>query len=136
MEVRIAAVADYAALTLDRKLLIMGIFSTIYALKEPIVHPSMFLVYQIDFEASEIGRKDLTVVLMDDDGHELIKFIGNVDVGRPAAGQMASYNQVFALNVLSLPKFGQYEFQILLNGRTEARVPLYVVKAESPPQPG
>jgi len=135
MEVRIAAVADYAALTLDRKLLIMGIFSVINAVKEPAVHPSMFLVYQIDFEASEIGKKDLKVVLMDDDGHELISLMGNVEVGRPPSGQMASYNQVIALNVLSFPKFGQYEFQILLNDRIEARVPLSVVRAELPTQP-
>ncbi|MBI3734627.1 MAG: hypothetical protein HY259_14410 [Chloroflexi bacterium] len=135
MELRIACLADYAGLSIDRKLNIMGVFSNIFAPNEPIIHPQMYVVFQLDFEPAEAGRKAVKIVLQDADGRELVSMGGEIEIGRPTPGQRSTFNQIAQMNGTVFPKFGQYEICILINGRTEATIPLNAIRAEQPARP-
>ncbi len=130
MHIRIAVLADYASISLGDKLNVLGIFSNIFARAEPIVHAQMQLVLQFEFDASEAGKKSARIILQDDDGRELLSMNGEITVPRAPHGEPAVVNQILLLNNTSFPKFGHYQFEVLLNGRLEATIPLTVRKAE------
>jgi hypothetical protein len=132
MYVRIAALADYASISLGDKLNILGIFSNIMARGEPIVHPQMQLVVQIEFDSTEAGKKDMRIVLEDEDGHDVLAVGGEVTVPRAPQGEPSVVNQILVLNNTTFPRFGRYEFRVLMNGRLEATIPLTVMRAEEP----
>ncbi len=130
MRIRIAVVADYASLSMGDKLNVLGIFSSIFAHTEPIVHPQMQLVLQFEFDPSEAGRKTAQIHLRDADGRDLMSVDGEIVVPRTGHGEPTIINQILLLNNTNFPKFGYYEFQVLINGRLEVTIPLVVRKAE------
>ncbi len=136
MLVRIAALADYASVSQGDKLNIMGIFSNIMARSEPIVHAQMHLVVQFEFDSTEAGKKDARIRLMDAEGHEVLSLGGEITVAHVPHGQTSTVNQIIALNNVNFPRFGRYEFRVLLNGRLEATVPVTVqrVPEQEPPR--
>ncbi len=132
MELRIAALADYASLSSDQKLNIMGVFSTLFAPAAPVTHPQIYLVFQIDFDSAEAGQKDIKIVIQDDDGHEIVRMGGPIVIGRPQPGRTATYSQVVQFTGVTFPHFGTYEFSILINDRVEGQVPLTVTQIQPP----
>ncbi len=136
MLVRIAALADYASVSQGDKLNIMGIFSNIMARSEPIVHAQMHLVVQFEFDSTEAGKKDARIRLMDAEGHEVLSLGGEITVAHVPHGQTSTVNQIIALNNVNFPRFGRYEFRVLLNGRLEATIPVTVqrVQEQEPPR--
>jgi hypothetical protein len=134
MRVRIAVLADYASISIGDKLNILGIFSNIVARAEPIVHPQMQLVVQFEFDSVEAGKKDVKIVLQDEDGKDILTVRGEINVPRSPHGGPSMVNQILVLNSTNFPKFGSYEFRVLINDRTEAEIPLTVSRS-SEPQP-
>lgn len=132
MKVKVAVLADYAS-TSDSKLNILGIFTTINALQEPIVHAQMKLVSQIEFNSSEAGEKRLKIALVDEDGIEMFSISGAVTIKRSPDGRPVLLNQILNLADVNFPKFGDYEFRLLLDDRTEAEIPVTVTKATVSP---
>ena len=132
MYVRIAALADYASISTGDKLNILGIFSNIMARGEPIVHSQMQLVVQIEFDSTEAGKKEMRIALEDADGKDVLAVGGEVAVPRAPHGEASIINQILVLNNTTFPKFGRYEFRVLINGRLEATIPLSVRRAEEP----
>ncbi len=132
MQVRIAVLADYASISLGDKLNVLGIFSNIMARAEPVVHPQMQLVMQFEFDPTEAGKKSVWIALQDEAGNDLLTMNGEIAVPRLPHGESATVNQILLLNNTNFPKFGRYEFQVVINGRREATIPLTVRKAEEP----
>ncbi len=130
MQVRIAVLADYASISLGDKLNVLGIFSNILARAEPVVHSQMQLVMQFEFDSTEAGKKNVQILLQDQEGQELLQMNGEIAVPRLPRGESATINQILLLNNTNFPKFGQYEFRVVINGRLEATIPLTVRKAE------
>lgn len=135
MLVRIAALADYASLSVGDKLNILGIFSNIMARNEPVVHTQMHLVVQFEFDATEAGKKEVRILLADADGHELLSLGGEIAVPRARSGESSTINQILTLNNVTFPRFGRYEFRVLLNGRLEATIPVSVQRVQEPEAP-
>lgn len=133
MQVRIAVLADYASISLGNKLNIMGIFKNMTAQSAPYCHPQMQLVARFEFDSSEVGNKDLRIELVDEDGKQIFSVSGELRIERSPDGSPATANNVLCLNNMVFPKFGEYEFRILLNDRTEATIPLTVAKAQPSP---
>ena len=131
MKTRIAVLADYASLSIEHKLNIMGIFTTINAAQTPVVHPQMKLVTQFEFEASETGQHQMRITLVDDDGHEFFNIAALVNIQHHHDGRPVLMNQIFDLAHLSFPAFGEFEFRILLDDEIIAEVPLTI----APPHP-
>ncbi len=128
MKARIAVLADYASLSIEHKLNILGVFTTINATKAPVVHPQMKLVAQFEFDASEAGQHPMRVVLIDADGNELLSIAGVITIQPPPGGKPALMNQLLDLTNLTFPRFGDYEFRILIDDEVAAEIPLTVAQ--------
>ena len=131
MNVRIAVLADFASITNDNKLNILGVFTDLFATKVPAVHPQMQLVTVLEFDSTEAGDKDLKLVLVDEDGREVFSISGILRVERGSAGRQVITHQIFNFNNLTFPKYGEYEFVILINGDRKGSVSLRVREPSS-----
>ena len=56
MQVKLAVLADYANVTAEGKLNILGIFDRINLVQVPAVHPQMHLVLRLEARAAERDR--------------------------------------------------------------------------------
>jgi hypothetical protein len=132
MELTLALLADYANISREGKLNIMGIFEQIYALHFPAVHAQLQLVMRVESNPFEAGTHPLRVAFIDGDAHELFAIPGNLTIPESHSGENVTTNQIFVLNGLALPKPGAYEFVISIKDEELGRVPLRVT-AMAPP---
>ncbi len=128
MDVTLAVLADYANVSQDGKLNIMGIFQEINAVSLPIPLPQMYLVASFEAGPAEFdSQKQLRVVLLDNDGNEKLALEGQVQVPRPPRpGSRAYINEAIGLAGVPFDSAGDYAFAILVGGETKATVPLHV----------
>jgi hypothetical protein len=132
MELTLALLADYANISREGKLNIMGIFEQIFALNFPAVHAQMQLVMRLESTPFEAGTHPLHVAFIDADARELFAIPGSVAIPDSRAGENITTNQIFVLNGVTLPKAGVYEFVISINDQELGRVPLRVMAVTSP----
>lgn len=140
MQVKLAVLADYANVTGDGKLNILGIFDRINLMQIPAVHPQMHLVLRLEAHTAELDRPhDVEIRLQDPEGVVIFEVKGEI-VPRGDAGHAVSTNQILTLNNLQLEKIGDYRFVVLINGDVKTEIPLaveFVAMAPAPaaPQP-
>ncbi len=127
MKTRIAVLADYAGLSIEHKLNILGIFTTLSAPRIPAVHAQMKVVTQFAFDPGEAGLHALRIVLVDADGQELLSLSAEFLLQPAQDGRSVMVNQIFDLTNLSFLAFGDYEFRVLVDDETVAEIPLTVV---------
>jgi hypothetical protein len=134
MEVTLAVAADYANITNDGKLNIMGIFQEVNPSEFPAVLQQMFLVVAFEAGPAEFGsQKDVHIAFMDDDGNSKVTL--NIPVVVPPSarpGSRSYFNQVLGLGGLPLEKPGNHEFVILVGGDQKGSVALHVNKPQAP----
>ena len=128
MQVRIAVLADFASISEGNKLNILGIFTNIFAKKTPAVQPQMQLVTMFEFDGTETGDRNLKIVLVDEDGGEIFSISGVMSIERGPAGRSTLLHQILNFNNMVFPKFGGYEFKILLDGNIVSNIPLNVLE--------
>lgn len=128
MEVKLAVLADYANVSQDGKLNIMGIFQEVNPPMMPFVLPQMFLVVSFEAGAAEFETlKQIKIAMLDDDGNEMLGLEGQAQVPRPPRpGSRAYINQVLGMSGISFERPGDYSFAILVGGETRASVSLHV----------
>ena len=132
MQVKLALLADYANVTAEGKLNILGIFDRINVPEVPIVHPQMHLVLRIEAHPAELNRAhNVEIRLHDPDGQTLFEVKGDM-VPQGSMGNTISTNQILTLNNLQITKTGGYTFLVLVNNDLKSEVPLEV---ETIPQP-
>ena len=135
MKLLIFVAADWANVTADNKLNIMGIFNEIRANKFPASHPSMHLVIRLLAELGEFGQeRDLTILLQDPDGQELGKFLIKVKVPTPEGGARAEVNAVFNIRGVAFKQPGPHQFIVLVDKDYKGDLPINLVEV-TPPQP-
>lgn len=126
MHVKLAVLADYANVTGDGKLNILGIFDRMNVVNLPAVHPQMNLVLRLEAHPAEHDRAHpVEIRLHDPDGQTIFQVSGEI-VPQGAPGQTVSTNQILTLNNLQLTKTGDYTFIVLVNNDLKAEVPLTV----------
>lgn len=124
MDVPLAVVADAANVSREGKLNILGLFDTIRAEAFPCVHPMLALVIRFQGDPGDRGqRKELRIQFVDEDGQLLISLDSVLAVAADA-GLRPTFDNILAIGGLQLPRPGGYEFLVLVNGQTQARVPL------------
>ena len=128
MDVTLAVLADYANVSQDGKLNIMGIFQEVNPPVLPFQLPQMYLVVSFEAGPAEFNSvKNIRIALLDSDGNERLALEGRVQVPRPPRpGSRAFINQTIGLNGVSFERAGDYEFAILIGGETRGRVALHV----------
>jgi hypothetical protein len=128
MDVRLAVLADYANVSQDGKLNIMGIFEEINASYLPYVLPQMYLVMSLTAGPAEFDTvRALRVLLLRSDGQRLLELGGQLQIPQPTReGSRAYMNEAIGLAGISFPQAGDYAFHILVGDDEKATVPLHV----------
>ena len=126
MQVKLAVLADYANVTGDGKLNILGIFDRINLMQIPATHPQMHLVLRLEAHPAELDRShDVEIRLQDPEGATIFEVKGDI-VPRGEPGQLVSTNQILTLNNLQLEKVGEYTFVVFINNDLKAEIALAV----------
>jgi hypothetical protein len=136
MQVRLGVLADYANVTAEGKLNILGIFDRINLVQIPATHPQMHLVLRIEAHPSELNRTyDVEIRLQDPERLTIFEVKGEI-VPRGDPGQIVSTNQILTLNNLQLEKIGEYTFVVLINDEVKTEIPLAVEFVAMAPSAG
>jgi hypothetical protein len=137
MQVRLALLADYANVTAEGKLNILGVFDRINVHELPAVHPQMHLILRLEAHPAERNRAhNVEIRLHDPDGQTIFEVTGDM-VPQGGPGQTVSTNQILTLNNLQLTKTGGYNFVVLVNNDLKSEVMLEVeLGTQAPDGPG
>ena len=134
MDVALALLADYANVTREGKLNVMGLFTIIKAPTLPWIHPQMQLVLQFEAGAAEWEtQKDIQVKLLDADANSLLDLRGSVKVPRGEAGRRVHVNSIMTFANAKFQAEGDYVFAVLIGGETKKEIPLRVVHSPRTP---
>lgn len=127
MEVTLALLADYANVTREGKLNVMGLFTIINAPALPWVHPQMQLVLELEAGPAEWDtQKDVEIKLLDADANQILAVRGSVKVPRGEAGKRVRINSIMTFGNVKFDAEGDYIFAILVGGETKKEIPLRV----------
>lgn len=128
MEVKLAVLADYANVSREGKLNILGIFGVINTPKFPVKLPSFCVVISFEAGTAEFDSdKEIEIVLCDEDGTVLFRASQTLHVSRPQkAGTRFTTNLVGNIVGFPFQKPGQYQFDILVNKESKTTIPFQV----------
>jgi hypothetical protein len=128
LEVTLAVLADYANVSHDGKLNIMGIFQEVNAPSLPYPLPQMYLVMSFSAGPAEFDtQRQIRIVLLRADGQQILNLEGQMQVPQPARpGSRAYINETIGLAGVTFDQAGDYGLSILVGGDEKATVPLHV----------
>lgn len=130
MEVLSALVCDSAS-DYQGKLCILGAFDTIMASDYPVVHPTCSIALRMLFRPQDEGRHQFDVLMIDSDGHQMLPPLRHeLVIELPPDMYFTSVNLVFNIQGLAFQTAGQYSFDVRMDDKIIARIPLQAVKAE------
>lgn len=131
MEVTLAVLADYANVTRDNKLLIVGIFDEINPPVLPFAMPQMYLVVSMVASLAEIESEFPTEIVLLGEDAEVARIERTITFNKPKRpGIRATHNEIIGLAGFPLERAGAYAFVVRVNREERARVALHV---NSPP---
>lgn len=140
MKITLAVLADYANISRDGKLNIMGVFDRIGALSVPVRHPEMRLVLRMEVEPVELGRSHrVEIRCMDEDGEDLVRLEADVTISKETATfRETATNHILDIRQLTFKKFGGYTFSIFANNdlKKQIRFDLVQIDSQQPRLPG
>jgi hypothetical protein len=132
MKILIAAVSEHAwvengCLSLSRA------FDSINADSFPYILARISIALRLLIARSEAGEHKLSISLADSDGKKLMHSDLNINL-QPPESSVPESSFSFALNGqnVAFPKPGDYAVDILIDGRVEASIPIYVMAKNSP----
>ncbi len=136
MEVKLALLADYANVTKDGKLNVMGLFTAIKVPVLPWVHPQMQLIIELEASPAEWGsHKEIEIKLLNVDAKQLLSVKANLTVPRGQSGKRSQINSIMGFGNVKFDSEGDYVFAIMIGGETKKELPFSVIYAppSSPP---
>lgn len=132
MKLTLFLAADYANITREGKINVMGIFNEIYTQAFPARHSSMHLVAKLSAEFGEYGQtRDFTVILLDADGNAVFDLSGQFQLPPVGWGRQPEVNLILELKDIVFPKEGVYQFVLLVDKDHKGELSLYVNKVET-----
>lgn len=138
MRVTFAHLCDYATISREGKLSVLGIFSNINTTSLPMIHPMLFVVFEIEMSAGELNRDIHAVVeAVDEDGKSIAKAEGSFRValtGKPTPGERPRVPQVLPMPGLRFEKEGLFSWSIWLNKVHQTDIPFRVTRVQTPPE--
>lgn len=133
MKVRYAHLCDYAVISREGKLSVMGIFNRINSKQLPAVHPNACLAFEIELNHAEVNREiALKIEVVDADGSRLASIDGAITVsGARKIGTRPRVPQIIRFSQMQFPAEGPYNVNIWLNERLEYQLDLAVARTSS-----
>jgi hypothetical protein len=129
VKVALALLADYANVSREGKLNILGIFDRINAQNVPAIHPQMQLVLILEADRGDADKEhNIGIELIDADGAKAFSIGGNLRFVPPPPGEQVRINHIIQLNNLQFNRFSNYEFKILINNEVRGSIPLSVIE--------
>lgn len=133
MRVTLAVLADYANISQEGKLNILGIFDRIQVAELPTSLPQMHFVMRLEAHPAERDRAHAVEIrLHDPDGQAVFEVKGEVTPRGGQAGLPVVTNQILGLNNLRLQQAGGFNFVVFIDNDLKAEVPLIVDHAPRP----
>lgn len=127
MRVTLAVLADYANISQEGKLNILGIFDRIAVADVPTSLPQMHFVLWLEAHPAERDRSHAVEIrLHDPDGQVVFEIKGEVVPRGGTQGQPVLTNQILGINNLRLKQVGGYMFVVFIDNDLKAEVPLVV----------
>jgi hypothetical protein len=128
VDVNVAVLADYANVSQDGKLNIMGIFQEINPPFLPFPLPQMYLVLSFSAGPAEFDTdRNLRIALLHTDGQELLTLEAQMRVPRSKReGSRAYINEAVGLAGVVFERPGDYAFYVLIGDDEKAAVPIHV----------
>ena len=128
MDVKLGVLADFASISREGKLNIMGIFDEINPPSLPVALPIFYVVVSYSTRATEFETdKNLEIALQTEDGGILVRLQQPIHVPRPPRpGARGTVNQVHALAGLPFENAGSYQFVISVDGQPIGDIPLRI----------
>jgi len=124
MELTFALLADYANVSQEGKLNVLGLFNRIWVQKFPAQHPQMHLVLRFLARAGEYGKtRQVTIRLITEDGKEVFSLPQNIAIGE-GGGRPLEINRILVMNNVVFSGPGEYSFRILVDDDEKGSVPV------------
>ncbi len=125
-----ALIADAANISAEGKLNVLGEFDTIFAASIPATHPTLWFVAKLLVSTSDIGKRKVLLRLVDEDGNTVIPpLTGQLEIPPPGPGFEGEHRAlplVLGASNITFPRFGAYAFELRVDDKVLAEVPLYV----------
>lgn len=133
MEVKLAVLADFASISREGKLNILGIFDEINPVELPVALPIFYVVVSYSTGATEFDMtKTVEIALQLEDGAVPLRLSQEMTIPRPArAGIRGTVNQVHALSGLPFEHAGTYGFVISVDGQSKETISLRINEVRS-----
>src|SRR3990172_7761919 len=119
MRILVAALAEHASESSPgKKLNVNGVFDVIQAPSFPTVLPAAALVLRLQFEYEDGERTHaLQIVLLTQDGEQLINIEDQIPMPKIAPGQRVMINQIIQLRQFVFPYPERFSIEISWNGQ-------------------
>lgn len=132
MEVTLAVLADYANVSREGKLNIMGIFDRVFARQIPSRFPPMQLVVRLEAPPAALDTAHtIRVQLAEPDGTTVFDINGSFTPRGAEPGQSVSVNHIIGIADLPLRRLGVHRAIIWIDEERKREVPLQV---DEPPR--
>jgi Family of unknown function (DUF6941) len=132
MNIQVSVLCD-AATDDNGKLNLLGAFDTIYTQQLPAVHPQCSIALRVTFGHEDEGEHKLRLNFVDADGRSIMPGIDiPVEVALPGDSHFGTRNFIVNIQQLKFDNPGLYATDILLDGRSQASIPLLVKHTPAP----
>ena len=117
MDITFAQLADYANVSREGKLNLLGLFDAVQATKFPTVHPQMQLVIRFEVSKHELGRSHkVEIHFVEEDGKKILALGAEFAIQSPnPMGHRIHSDQIITITNLVIPKPGRYQFVIFID---------------------
>lgn len=133
MEASIATLADYALITPDGKLTILGAFSAVRAFRFPCTHPHATFACVIQFTQPEANRTyHGRAEFRDQDGKAIGEPVPLDVTAPPAVEGISTANILLNIQGFGFPAAGLYTVSLWLENREVARCRVQAMQLEQP----
>lgn len=140
MKIKLAATADFANVTREGKLNIIGVFDRVMVPSLPFVLPMMQLILRLEVSYAERDRPHKVEITFDDpNGKRLMTMGAELRVGIPRAGHTGITDQILALGNVRFESEGGHTFNFFIDGDLKDPLTLEVEltpKQDQPRLPG
>lgn len=133
MKVTLAKFCDYACVVDGGKHALIGIFDTIGGHQYPLVHPTLYVCIELEFEPHEAHtQRHVHLVLIDEDGKEIIGVHGQIYVPPPQDARPVTMWHMFRFDGLRFERPGRYRLDILDGNQPIGESRLFLVQGPPP----